>query len=124
MDGLLTFVDNSVDTATGTILLKATFDNKEKLLWPGLFVDVALTLHEQQGAVIVPARAVQTGQQGQFVFVVKPDLTVDMRPVVVDRTVEAVVGKGVKPGEQVVTDGQLMLVPGTRVQVSKKPQGG
>jgi multidrug efflux system membrane fusion protein len=117
--GALTFMDNTVDTTTGTILLKATFPNQDKALWPGQFVDVAVTLIEQQDAIVVPSEAVQTGQQGQYVFVVRPDLTVEARSVAVDRTVgqEAVVGKGLAPGERVVTDGQLRLVPGARVEI-------
>jgi len=117
--GELTFMDNAVDTTTGTILLKATFTNQDKALWPGQFVNVALTLTEQRDAIVVPSQAVQTGQQGQYVFVVRPDLTVESRSVAVDRTVgqEAVVGKGLAPGERVVTDGQLRLVPGARVEI-------
>ncbi len=117
--GDLTFMDNAVDTTTGMILLKATFTNQDKALWPGQFVNAALTLTEQRDAIVVPSQAVQTGQQGQYVFVVRPDLTVESRAVAVDRTVgqEAVVGKGLVPGERVVTDGQLRLVPGARVEI-------
>jgi len=79
--GVLTFVDNSVDVATGTIHLKGTFPNPEKHLWPGQFVNVSLTLSERTNAVVAPSQAVQTGQMGQYVFVVKPDFTVDIRPV-------------------------------------------
>ena len=84
--GKLTFVDNSVDATTGTIRLKATFENADRALWPGQFVTAVLTLHEQQGAIVVPAEAVQTGPSGQYVFVVKPDMTVDIRTIAVDRT--------------------------------------
>jgi multidrug efflux system membrane fusion protein len=116
--GALTFVNNTVDPSTGTIQLKATFDNADKLLWPGQFVQVALTLTTEQ-AVVVPAQAVQAGQKDAFVFVVKPDLTVESRPVKVGRRVggELVVEQGLAGGEQVVTDGQLRLIPGSRVEI-------
>jgi multidrug efflux system membrane fusion protein len=116
--GALTFVNNTVDPTTGTIQLKATFDNADNLLWPGQFVEVGLTLTTEQ-AVVVPAQAVQAGQKGTFVFVVKPDLTVESRPVKVGRRVggELVVEQGLAGGEQVVTDGQLRLVPGARVEI-------
>jgi membrane fusion protein, multidrug efflux system len=117
--GLLTFIDNTVDNTTGTILLKGTFSNAKKRLWPGQFVNVSLTLTTQPGAIIVPSQAVQTGQKGQYVFVIKPDLTVEARPVVVNRTInnDAIIDKGLKAGERVVTDGQLQLVPGAKVEV-------
>jgi multidrug efflux system membrane fusion protein len=116
--GALTFVNNTVDPSTGTIQLKATFDNADNLLWPGQFVEVELTLTTEQ-AVVVPAQAVQAGQKGTFVFVVRPDLTVESRPIKVGRRVGGalVVEQGLAGGEQVVTDGQLRLVPGTRVEV-------
>jgi multidrug efflux system membrane fusion protein len=117
--GVLTFIDNTVDKTTGTILLKATFANKGKWFWPGQFVNVVLTLTTQPDAIIIPSQAVQTGQDGQYVFVVKPDLTVELRPVVVNRTLnnESIIEKGLKDGEKVVTDGQLQLVPGAKVEV-------
>jgi multidrug efflux system membrane fusion protein len=117
--GFLSFVDNAVDNTTGTIRLKGTFQNGSHRLWPGQFVDVVLTLTEQTNAVLVPQQAVQTGQEGQFVFVVKADQTVESRPVTVSRTLEgnAIVEQGVRPGEVVVTDGQSNLVPGTRVEI-------
>ena len=117
--GMLTFINNAVDTSTGTIQLKGTFENKDKRLWPGQFVNVALTLTTQRNAVVMPSSAAQAGQQGQYVFVVKPDFTVESRPVMIARTVDdlAVVAQGVAPGEKVVTDGQLQLIPGTRVEV-------
>jgi len=120
--GVLSFVDNAVDSATGTIRMKATFANREKRLWPGLFLDVVLTLTAQPDAVVVPAPTVQTGQSGQYVFVVKPDNTVESRPVVAGKTVEneTVIEKGLQPGEVVVTDGQIRLVPKARV-VIKNP---
>jgi multidrug efflux system membrane fusion protein len=117
--GELSFVDNAVDRVTGTIKLKGLFANGQKRLWPGQFVKVALTLGVQPNAVVVPFEAVQTGQNGQHVFVVKPDQTVELRPVIVSRTNdgEAVIEKGLKPGEKVVTDGQFLLGPGSRVEV-------
>jgi multidrug efflux system membrane fusion protein len=117
--GGLTFIDNAVDNSTGTIKLKGTFENRDRRLWPGQFVNVALTLTTQRNAVVMPFSALQAGQQGQYVFVVKPDFTVESRPVVIARTVDdlAVVAQGVAPGEKVVTDGQLQLIPGTRVEV-------
>jgi multidrug efflux system membrane fusion protein len=117
--GELTFVDNSINTATGTILLKATFANAAQALWPGQFVNVTLQLASQPGAVVAASRAVQTGQDGQYVFVLKPDHTVEYRPVTVDRTVgaEAVIAKGLQPGDKVVTDGQLQLFPGATVKI-------
>ena len=117
--GTLAFIDNTVDKTTGTILLKATFANKGRGLWPGQFVNVILTLTTQPDAIIVPSEAVQTGQDGQYVFVVKPDLTVELRPVLVNRILnnESIIEKGLKDGEKVVTDGQLRLVPGAKVEV-------
>jgi multidrug efflux system membrane fusion protein len=117
--GVLTFIDNTVDNTTGTILLKGTFSNEKKRLWPGQFVNVSLTLTTQRDAIIAPSQAVQTGQKGQYVFVIKPDLTVEARPVVVNRTInnDAIIDKGLKAGEKVVTDGQLQLVPGAKVEV-------
>ena len=124
VEGILTFVDNAVDNSTGTIHLKGTFANPDRRLWPGQFVDVVLRLSAQPLAIVVPSRAVQTSQSGEFVFVVKPDLTAEMRPIVVSRSVagETVVEKGLKPGESVVTDGQLRLVPGAKVQIKNLPQ--
>jgi membrane fusion protein, multidrug efflux system len=121
--GVLTFIDNAVDRTTGMILLKGTFANKERRLWPGQFVNVALTLTTQPHAIIVSSQAVQTGQEGQYVFVMKPDLTVELRPVVVSRTLnnESIVEKGLQDGEKVVTDGQLQLVPGAKVEVKSGP---
>ncbi|MBZ5535758.1 MAG: efflux RND transporter periplasmic adaptor subunit, partial [Acidobacteriia bacterium] len=117
--GVLTFVNNTVDSNTGTILLKGTFPNSRRRLWPGQFVNVVLTLSARPNAVIVPTRAIQTGQEGQFVFVVKPDRTVESRPVVVGAALDAdtVIEKGLQVGESVVTDGQLRLVPGSRVEI-------
>jgi multidrug efflux system membrane fusion protein len=120
--GILTFVDNAVDTATGTIKLKGTFENREKRLWPGQFVDVILTLTTRPNAILVPSQAIQTGQEGPYVFVVKSDLTVESRPVAVDRSLDGltVVARGLQPGETVVTSGQLQLVGGGKVEIKKE----
>jgi multidrug efflux system membrane fusion protein len=127
-EGKLFFVDNSVDTATGTILLKAMFANREERLWPGQFVDVTVVLGEEPDRVVCPAPAVQTGQQGQYVFVIADDDTVEMREVTVDRLDEreAVIATGLAGGETVVTDGQLRLVPGGKVvrRDGVSPAGG
>jgi multidrug efflux system membrane fusion protein len=122
--GVLTFFDNAVDKATGNIKLKATFENASKNLWPGQFVNVSLDLTERSDAVVVPSQAVLTGQNGQYVYVVKPDMSVEPRPVVTSITYQdfTVVDKGLSAGESVVIDGQLQLVPGAKVEV--KPQPG
>ena len=116
--GTVTFMNNTVDPSTGTIQLKATFPNTDNALWPGQFVDVALTLTTEQ-ATVVPAAALQAGQQGSFVYVVKADQTVESRPVKAGRRLpkEIVIEQGLKAGERVVTDGQLRLVPGARVEI-------
>ena len=120
----MTFVDNSVDETTGTILLKATFPNEDNVLWPGQFVQVTLTLSELTNVVVVPSQAVQTGQNGQFIYVVNSDQTVAERPVKTGITFDGktVVQSGVKNGETVVTDGQLRLEPKVKVSV-KSPIG-
>ena len=117
--GYLTFINNTVDVTTGTIQLKGDFDNRDLRLWPGEFVTVVLRLAEQQNATVVPSQAVQTGQQGDYVFIIKSDMTVDLRTVKVSRTVngESIISEGVKPGDLIVTDGQVRLVPGTKVQI-------
>ena len=117
--GILAFVDNTVDRATGTIKLKAEFSNKERRLWPGQFVNVALTLTTQTDAVVIPSEAIQVGPDGQQVFVVKEDRRVELRPVTVGQTNEgeAVISKGVVAGEQVVREGQFLLSPGSRVDI-------
>ena len=117
--GEVSFIDNAVDPTTDMVQLKATFDNADNALWPGQFVQVAMTLSDQANAVVVPTPAIQPGQNGDFVFVVKADHTVELRPVVVGagREGETVVQSGLQPGETVVTDGQLRLVPGARVDV-------
>jgi membrane fusion protein, multidrug efflux system len=119
--GVLTFIDNSVDATTGTIKLKGTFQNPANRLWPGEFVRVSLGLTMRPHAIVVPNQAVQTGQDGQFVYVVKPDRTVEMRPVVTSTRVdqELVIDRGLEPGETVVTEGQLRLTPGSHVQVQE-----
>jgi membrane fusion protein, multidrug efflux system len=121
IEGELTFLDNTVDQTTGAILLRATFPNQDRALWPGQFVNVTLTLNTQHDAVVIPSQAVQTGQQGRYVFVVTPDSIAEYRPVTLARTVdgEAVIGKGITPGETVVTDGQLRLTQGAQVKVVK-----
>lgn len=117
--GKVTFVDSEVDRTAGTIRLKATAPNDKDLLWPGQFVDVALTLRMRTGALVVPQAAVQTGQQGQYVYVLKDDGTVEPRPlVVIDRIGrDAVVESKLEPGERVVTDGHLRLTPGAKAEV-------
>jgi multidrug efflux system membrane fusion protein len=117
VSGRLTFIDNSVDATTGTIRLKATFDNAGNRLWPGQFVDATLFLSADPNAVVVPSLAVQAGQAGSYVFVVDGDSKAEMRPVTVARTEgdESVIATGLKAGEVVVTDGHLRLIPGARV---------
>lgn len=119
--GEVTFIDNMVDSSTATITLKATFPNRDRVLWPGLFVKVALQLSTQSAAVVVPAVAVQTSQQGPYVYVVKPDHTVELRNVTVDRQQgdETVIASGLKGGEEIVTEGQLRLTPGARVTAAE-----
>jgi len=124
-EGILTFVDNTVDVATGTIKLKATFANKKNRLWPGQFLDIVMVLTTQPNAVVVPSQAIQMGQKGQYIFVIKKDLTVEDRPVTVGRALnsETVIEKGLQVGEQVVTDGQLRLIPGATVQIKGQTEG-
>jgi multidrug efflux system membrane fusion protein len=117
--GELSFVDNAIDTTTGTVLLKAVFANTDEALWPGQFVDVALQLTTRPNALLVPARAVQSGQTGQFVFVVTAAGTVESRSVTTGPSVgdDVVVESGLDAGEQVVTEGHLRLAPGFPVTV-------
>src|ERR1035441_2623373 len=124
--GGLTFVDNTVDVTTGTIKLKGTFPNHNRQLWPGQFVRVTLRLTTQQNAVVVPNEAIQAGQAGSFVYVVKPDKTVESRTVVTGSRVEQdmVVSEGLAVGETVVTEGQLRLAPGSKVVVRDTKGGG
>lgn len=124
--GTLAFVDNAVDQTTNTVLLKGVFANAEERLWPGQFVDVTVTLGEEPDRVVCPAAAVQTGQSGQYVFVVTPQGTAEQRPVVVARADErdAVISSGLAGGETVVTDGQLRLVSGAAVEIAGERRGG
>lgn len=117
VSGRLSFIDNRVDPQTGTIQLQATFANDERRLWPGQFVTAVLTLGQEENAVVVPAAAVQSGQQGTYVFAVTPDRTAELRPVKVSRTAGdvVVIAEGLRPGDQVVTEGQLRLAPGVVV---------
>ena len=117
--GTLTFVENIVDSATGTIRLKALFDNRADKLWPGQFVRVVVRSNDSSNSIVVPVTAVQTRQDGKFVFVVKPDMTVEARAVLAGRTIErdVVIEKGLSEGESVVTTGQLRLIPGSRIQI-------
>ncbi|MDQ2962951.1 MAG: efflux RND transporter periplasmic adaptor subunit [Pseudomonadota bacterium] len=119
--GRLSFVDNAADATTGTIKLKAEFPNTDKALWPGQFVNVVLTLHEQKDAIVTPSAAVQSGPTGQYVFVVKPDSTVELRNIKIARAEgdDTVVASGLQAGDQVVIVGQLRLAPGTKVNVGK-----
>ena len=119
--GRLSFVDNSADATTGTIKLKAEFPNVDKALWPGQFVNVVLTLYEQKDAIVAPSAAVQSGPTGQYVYVMKPDMTVELRNIKIARAEgdDTVVAGGLQPGDQVVTVGQLRLAPGTKVNPGK-----
>ncbi len=125
VEGVVTFIDNAVDVATGTIKLKATFNNKDHRLWPGQFVTVVMTLSRIPNAIVLPSQAILTGQSGQYVYVVKPDMTVEARPV--DTGIayggETVISRGLDTGEEVVTDGQMLLVPGTTVELKHDVQG-
>ena len=122
--GILAFIDNAVDRSTGTVKLKAEFMNQERRLWPGQFVNVALTLATQGDAVVVPSEAVQVGQDGQYVFVVNEDKRVEVRPVTMGSSSEglAIIAKGLTVGEQVVREGQFLLGPESRVDI--KDQSG
>jgi membrane fusion protein, multidrug efflux system len=117
--GNLTFVDNAVDSSTGTIKLKGTFSNSARRLWPGQFVNVVLTLYTQRDAIVVPTQAVQSGQTGQYVYVVNKDMSAEIRQVVISRTFEndSIIEKGLAAGEKVVTEGQLRLSAGAKVQI-------
>ena len=121
-EGFLAFVDNAVDRTTGTIKLKAEFQNRDRRLWPGQFINVALTLTTQGEAVVVPSEAIQVGPEGQYVFVIKQDRRVEMRPITIGQTQEgeAVIAKGLTAGEQVVREGQFLLGPGSRVDIKQE----
>jgi len=119
LQGKLTFVDNNVDVTTGAIHLRGTFENAQNRLWPGLYADVSLTLSEESNSTVLPSQAIVTSQQGPYVYVVKADHTVEQRMVVRNRTVDtdAVIEKGVEPGEMIVIDGQANLVPGSKIAI-------
>lgn len=121
VNGELTFLNNQVDPGTGSILLKAIFPNTDKALWPGQFVNLSITLSTIKSAVVVPVQAVQNGQQGEYVFIVKDDMTVSMSPVKTGQALDGsvVVSAGVREGETVVTDGHLRLKPGSKVEIRK-----
>src|SRR6185369_3447863 len=119
--GTISFLDNAVNPATGTIKLKGVFANKSRKLWPGQYTDVVITLASRQNAVVIPTQAIQTSQQGEFVYVVKQDKTVELRPVTSAAAgEEAVIEKGLAVGETVVVDGQLRLTPGAVVEAKEK----
>jgi membrane fusion protein, multidrug efflux system len=120
--GTISFLDNAVNSATGSIKLKGVFANKSRKLWPGQFTDVILTLGIRKNAVVVPTNAIQTSQQGQFVYVVKADKTVEMRQITSAIAVgeDTIIEKGLAAGETVVTDGQLRLTPGAVVDTNDK----
>ena len=123
--GTLSSFDNHVSQTTGTLQLKASFQNDDNLLWPGRFVNIVLTLTNQPDAIVVPTQSVQTNQQGQFIYVVKADQTVEMRKIVLDRTIgdEAVIASGLAAGETVITDGQLRVTQGAKVQIAANSSG-
>lgn len=122
--GTVSFIDNTVDPATGMVKLKAIFANPKKLLWPGQFVNLTVTLSEKKGATVVPSQAIQTGQKGQFVFVVQGD-TAEMRPIKAGTVYKGVTvaDSGIKPGEQVVIDGQMRVIPGGKVEIKQPGKG-
>jgi multidrug efflux system membrane fusion protein len=123
--GKVSFIDNTVDPATGTIRMKATFQNADHALWPGLFVQVTVVLRTDANAVVVPSAAVQASQSGQFIYVITSDRTAEIRNVVVERQQgdDMVIAKGIAPGDEVVTDGQLRLTPGARVMTGTRGEG-
>ena len=123
--GAVAYTDNSVDATTNTLSVWANFPNTALRLWPGLYVNVSMIFGTQQNAVVVPAEAVQAGQNGPFVFLVRPDMTAEMRSVAVDRVVgtEVVIAQGLTGDETVVIDGQLRLSDGTKVTISKRGGG-
>jgi len=125
IEGRLTFVDNVVDSATGSIHLRGTFANLQNRLWPGLYVGVLLTLSQEPYATVVPAHSIVSTQLGSYVYVVKANNTVEQRTVVPDRTIdnETVIEKGLQPGEVIVTDGQINLVPGAKIEVKSSNAG-
>jgi multidrug efflux system membrane fusion protein len=118
-------LNNAVDQTTGTIGLRGEFPNEDERLWPGQFVNVTMTLTVETNIVVVPTEAIQVGQSGQYVFVVRADETVTNRPVVVGRSVggDTVIETGLQAGETVVTDGQLRLVPGSKIEIKTGTTG-
>jgi multidrug efflux system membrane fusion protein len=123
--GFVTFIDNNIDPSTGMIRIKASFENAKKLLWPGQFVNLSITMAVLKNAVVVPSQAIQTGQAGQFVFAVKADATAEIRQIVSGPVVQGmtVIEKGLQPGEKVVIDGQMRVVPGGKVEMKEQGQG-
>lgn len=124
-EGRLTFIDNGVDTTTGMFKLKGTFQNKDRRLWPGEFVDVALELSKQKHAVVVPTKAIQTGQQGEYVYVVRTDSTAESRPVKTAGAYQnlTLISDGLKTGERVIVNGQLRVAPNAKVVIQGAPPG-
>lgn len=124
-EGSLSFIDNTIDKSTGTIRLRGVFPNRSKRLWPGQFVNLTLILYQKPDALLVPSQAVQTGMKGEYVYVIKPDLKAESRPVTTGRSLDGytVIEKGLEKGEWVVTDGQFRLVPGAKVQIKKETSG-
>ncbi len=123
--GRLTFIDNGVDTTTGMFKLKATFQNKDRRLWPGEFVDVALELSTQKNAIVVPTKAIQSGQQGDYVYVVRTDSTAESRPVKIGGVYQnlTLIADGLSAGERVIVNGQLRVAPNARVMVQSTMPG-
>src|ERR1022692_2364488 len=124
-EGRLTFIDNGVDTTTGTLKLKGTFPNGDRRLWPGGFVDVALVLSTRKNVVVVPTKAIQSGQQGEYVYVVRTDTTAESRPAKTAGSYQNVtlIADGLKPGEQVIVNGQLRVAPNAKVVVQSTLPG-
>jgi len=124
-EGRLTFIDNGVDTTTGMFKLKGTFPNRDRRLWPGEFVDVALELSTRKNAVVVPTKAIQTGQQGEYVYVVRTDNTAESRPVKTAGAYQnlTLISDGLKTGEQVIVNGQLRVAPNAKVVIQGAPPG-
>ncbi len=122
--GEVTFINNEVNNTTGTVLCKAVFVNEDEFLWPKQFVLVTVTLTTMHNVLVAPTQAIQTGQNNRYVFVVKPDLTVELRPVIPGNSYnqETVITSGLQPGERVVTDGQLRLAPGVKVEIKNEPE--
>lgn len=125
-NGIVTFIDNSIDATTGMIRIKASFDNSQKQLWPGQFITLSITMAMLNNAVVVPNQAVQTGQNGQFVFAVTKDGNAEVRPVITGPVSQGmtVIGKGLQAGEQVVVDGQMRVVPGGKVEIQSQGHKG